>query len=90
MLWKTDKGPRWLVLEPNSSGLWELLAKHQCPGEATRDLTSSISRLGTQPWHLFCPGRATLKPLLCLSCLSTGGHMTSFLEPARAPPAWLI
>lgn len=81
MFWKSTMGCGGLVLEPNSTGLWELLAKHQCPGETSRDLMSSISRLGTQPWHLLGPGRPSLKSLLCLSCLSTADHMTSFLEP---------
>lgn len=63
---------------------WALGTPAKCPclREGHRDLRSSMSRLGSQPWRLLCPGRTGLKALLCLSCLSTGAHTTSFLEPA--------
>lgn len=81
MSWKTHGSCGCLVLGHNDTGLWELLGKCQRPRE-TKGFRLFISRLGHQPRCLLCSGKASLKPWLCLSCLSNRVHMTFFLEPA--------
>lgn len=51
MFWKTHRGCGGLVLEPNSTGLWKLLAKQQAQGR----------RWGSHVIHLLA-GHSALGP----------------------------
>lgn len=90
MLWKTCKELWWLG--PRAQQHWLLAApgKRPVPRGGAQEPHVLHLRAGHLALALPPPRRASLKPLLCPNCLSTGDHMTSFLEPASSSLVDLI